>query len=136
MRRIATATLAAGIAITAFSLTAVPADAAAGFWRTVGLSGVDAFGFYNVQSTKVTLNFDLKDTKKDGYSAALRFTFTGTKKQKDDVQVVALQGDGLQDKWQTVTSTRLKHLYVQECRGTWKKGKFTIKKCAGWRQHY
>jgi hypothetical protein len=135
MRRIATATLAAGIAITAFSLTAVPADAAAGFWRTVGLSGVDAFGFYNVQSTKVTLNFDLKDTKKDGYSAALRFTFTGTKKQKDDVQVVALQGDRLQDKWQTVTSTRLKHMYVQECRGTWKKSKFT-KKCAGWRQHY
>ncbi|MEV5704223.1 hypothetical protein [Actinoallomurus sp. NPDC052274] len=136
MRRIATATLAAGVIITTFALTTTPADAAVGFWRTVGLSGVDAFGFYNTEASKVTLTFDLKDTKKDGYSAALRFTFTGTKKQKDDVRVVALTGDQVQDKWQTVTSTRIKHMYVQECRGTWSKGKFTTKNCAPWRQHY
>ncbi|MFL6053765.1 MAG: hypothetical protein ACJ72W_12745 [Actinoallomurus sp.] len=135
MRRIATVTLAAGVLITTFSLTTTPADAAVGFWRAVGLSGVDAFGFYNTEAAKVTLNFDLKDTKKDGYSAALRFTFTRTK-QKDDVRTVALQGDRVQDKWQTVTSTRTQHMYVQECQGTWKKGKFTIKKCADWRQHY
>jgi hypothetical protein len=135
MWRIATVTLAAGVFITTFSLTTMPADAAVGFWRTVGLSDVDAFGFYNTEAMKVTLNFDLKDTKNDGYSAALRFTFT-RKKQKDDVRTVALQGDRVQDKWQTVTSTRTQHMYVQECRGTWSKGKFTIKKCAGWRQHY
>lgn len=135
MRRIATVTLAAGVLLTAFSLTPTPADAAVGFWRTVGLSGVDAFGLYNTEAAKVTLNFDLKDTKKDGYSAALRFTFT-EKKHTNDVRTVALQGDRVQDKWQTVTSSNTDHLYVQECRGTWSKGKFAIKKCAAWRQHY
>jgi hypothetical protein len=136
MRRIATVTLAAGVLITVFSLTATPADAAVGFWRTVGVSGVEAFGFYNTEATKVTLNYDLKDTKKDGYSAAVRFTLTGTKKQANDVRTIALTGDKVQDKWQTVTSSRTRHMYVQECRGTWAKGKFKIKKCAAWHQHY
>jgi hypothetical protein len=136
MRRIATVTLAAGVLITTFSLTATPADAAVGFWHTVGVSGVEAIGFYSTAATKVTVDFHLTDTKKDGYSAAVRFTFTGTQRQANDVRTIALQGDQVRDKWQTVTSSRTRHLYVQECRGTWSKGRFTVDQCAGRRRHY
>jgi hypothetical protein len=135
MRRIATVTLIAGVLITAFSLTAAPAKADTGFWRAVGLSGVDAFGVYNTSSAKVTLNFDLRDVKKDKYSAAVRFTFT-EKGHKTAVRLAALHGDRVQDVWQTVTSANTGHMYVQECLGTWSKAAFQIKKCGGWRQHY
>lgn len=135
MRRIATVTLAIGIIITAFSLTGAPAEAAVGFWRSVGLSGVEALGLYTTGPDKVTLNFVLKDTKSDKYSAAVRFTFT-EKGHANAVRVAALTGDRVQEKWLTVTSANTGHMYVQECRGTWSKGRFTIKTCAAWRRHH
>jgi hypothetical protein len=135
MRRLAMAALFAGVLMTTLSLTATPAGADVGFWRTIGLSGVDAFGVYDTGSAKVTLNFDLKDLKKDDYSAAVRFTFTEPG-QHNSVRVAALHGDGIQDRWQTVTSANTGHLYAQECLGTWDGGTFTIDKCGGWRRHY
>jgi hypothetical protein len=135
MRRIATMTLFAGILITALSLTTAPAEAETGFWRAIGLSGVDAFGIYNTGPAKVSLNFDLKDTKKDKYSAAVRFIFT-QKGHKTAVRLAALHGDRVQNTWQTVTSANTGHMYVQECLGTWRKTAFQIEKCGGWRQRY
>jgi hypothetical protein len=131
----ATVTLCAGILITAFSLTAMPAEAATGFWRAVGLSGVDAFGVYKTRPAEVTLNFDLKDVKKDRRSAAVRFVFT-EKGHRNAVRVVALHGDRVQHRWQTLNSANTGHMYVQECLGVWTKKSFLIKKCGGWRRHY
>jgi hypothetical protein len=135
MRRIATVTLAVGILLTAFSLTPESAGADTGFWRAVGLSGVDAFGVYKTRPAKVTLNFDLKDVKKDRRSAAVRFAFT-EKGHRNAVRVAALHGDRVQHRWQTVSSANTGHMYVQECLGAWTKNSFDIKKCGGWRRHY
>lgn len=139
MRRIASLAMATGVVFTGgalmTSLTATPADAAVGFWRGVGMTGVDAVGIYNTSATKASLNFNLRDAKKDKYSAALHFTFT-KKGKKNDVRTIALKGDKLYSQWFALTSKNTQHMYVQACVGTWKKSKFTLKKCASWRQHY
>jgi hypothetical protein len=72
MRGVAMVTLATGVIITALSLTAIPAGAESGFWRSAGLRGVDAFGVYRTRPAKVKLSFFLKDVKKDGAGAAVR----------------------------------------------------------------
>jgi hypothetical protein len=134
MRGVATVTLAAGVVITALSLTAIPADAESGFWRSAGLSGVDAFGVYRTRPAKVTLSFFLKDVKKDRADAAVRFTFT-ERHHRNSVRVAALR-PGVRRAWQTVSSANTGHLYVQECVGTWHRKVFRTKKCAGWRRRY
>jgi hypothetical protein len=125
----------AGVVITALSLTAAPADADVGFWRSAGLSGVDAFGVYRTHPAKVTLSFFLKDMKKDGYRAAVRFTFT-ERHRDGSVRVVALDRDGAPRQWRSVSSANTGHLYVQECVGRWHGKAFRIKKCGGWRRRY
>lgn len=136
MRRTATVTLAAGVLVTATALTtAAPANASLGFWRTIGLSGADAWGFYNTSNGKVTLNFDLRDLAKDGRSAAVRFTFT-KKGHNNQVRLVALKGDSVHDAWQTVTATNDQHMYAQPCLGIWKGTKFLVKTCAPYREYY
>jgi hypothetical protein len=134
MRGVAMVTLAAGVIITALSLTAVPAEAGAGFWRSAGLPGVDAFGVYRTHAAKVALSFFLKDVKKDRADAAVRFTFT-ERHHKNSVRVAALR-PGVHRVWQTVSSANTGHLYVQECVGTWHRKVFRTKKCAGWRRRY
>lgn len=134
MRGVAMVTLAAGVVITALSLTAIPADAETGFWRSAGLSGVDAFGVYRTHPAKVKLSFFLKDVKKDKASAAVRFTFT-ERHHPNSVRVAALR-PGVRRAWQAVNSANTGHLYVQECVGTWHRKVFRTKKCAGWRRRY
>jgi hypothetical protein len=136
MRGVAMVTLVAGVIITALSLTAIPADAEAGFWRSAGLSGVDAFGVYRTHThpAKVKLSFFLKDLKKDGASSAVRFTFTGRHHQ-NSVRVATLR-PGVHRAWKAVSSANTAHLYVQECVGTWHRKVFRTKKCAGWRRRY
>jgi len=136
MRRIATVTLAVGVLVTATTLTTTPANAAIGFWRTIGLQNADAWGFYNTSSSKVTLNFDLRDLAKDGYGVAVRFTFT-KKGHKNLVRLIPLKGnDGVHDAWQTVTSTNTQHMYAQPCLGHWKGKGFIVKTCAPYREYY
>ena len=134
MRRVAMVTLAAGVIITALSLTALPADAEAGFWRSAGLSGVDAFGVYRTHAARVKLSFFLKDLKKDGASPAVRFTFT-ERHHQNSVRVAALR-PGLRRAWKTVSSANTAHLYVQECVGAWHRKAFRTRKCGGWRRRY
>lgn len=136
MRGVAMVTLTAGVIITALSLTAIPADAGAeaGFWRSAGLSAVDAFGVYRTRPARVTLSFLLKDVKKDGLSAAVRFTFT-ERQHRDSVRVAKLR-PGVHRQWRTVSSPNTGHLYVQECAGAWRGKVFRTKKCAGWRRRY
>lgn len=134
MRGVAMVTLTAGVILTALSLTAIPAGADAGFWRSAGLSGVDAFGVYRTHPAKVTLSFFLKDVKRDGHSAAVRFTFT-ERHHEGSVRLAALH-PGVSRRWQAVSSANTGHLYVQECVGTWHGKVFRTKKCAGWRRRY
>jgi hypothetical protein len=134
MRGVAMVTLTAGVVFTALSLTAIPADAESGFWRSAGLPGVDAFGVYRTRPAKVTLSFFLKDVKKDGAGAAVRFTFT-ERHHRNSVRVAALR-PGVRRGWQTVSSANTGHLYVQECVGTWHRKVFRTKKCAAWRRRY
>jgi hypothetical protein len=134
MRGVAMVTLGAGVIITALSLTAIPADAEAGFWRSAGLSGVDTFGVYRSHPAKVKLSFFLKDVRKDGASPAVRFTFT-ERHHQNSVRVAALR-PGVRRAWHAVSSANTGHLYVQECLGTWHRKVFRTKKCAGWRRRY
>jgi hypothetical protein len=130
MRRIAMAALAAGV------IVASPAVAAAdvGFWRSAGLSGVDAFGVYRTRPSQVRLVFFLRDRKKDRYGAAVRFTFT-ERHRRNAVHVAALR-PGTVRRWRTVRSANTGHLYAQECVGRWRGKAFRIEKCGGWRRRY
>jgi hypothetical protein len=134
MRGVAMVTLATGVIITALSLTAIPAGAESGFWRSAGLRGVDAFGVYRTRPAKVKLSFFLKDVKKDGAGAAVRFTFT-ERRHDNSVRVAALR-PGAHRGWKTVSSANTGHLYVQECAGAWHRKAFRTKKCGGWRRRY
>ena len=135
MRRGATVTLMAGVTITTLALTATPASAGTGFWRSAGLSGVDAFGVYRTRPASVTVSFFLKDLKKDHRSAAVRLTFT-ERHHRRSVRVLALHGDGAQERWRAVRSANTGHLYVQECTGTWRTKKFRIKRCGDRHRRY
>ncbi len=130
MRRITAFPLAAALMV-----TAAPAHAETGFWHSVGLRGVDSFGVYNAGRTRVRLSVNLRDTEKDGYSAATHFVFTERGRHGGD-HIVALHGDGVRNEWHTVTSRNTGHLYVRECLGTWAGKHFTTKRCGGWRRHY
>lgn len=134
MRRVATATLTACV-ITALSLTAPPASTDVGFWRSAGLSGVDAFGVYRTRPARVTLSFFLKDRKKDRYGAAVRFAFT-ERHHRNAIHVAALRPADAVRRWRTVGSANTGHLYVQECIGRWRGKAFRIKKCGSWRRRY
>jgi len=134
MRRVAIVTLTAGVIIAALPPTAGPASADVGFWRSAGLSGVDAFGVYRTRPARVTLSFLLKDRKKDPYSAAVRFSFT-ERHHRNAVHVAALR-PAVRRSWRTARSANTGHLYVQECVGRWHGKAFRIKKCGGWRRRY
>ncbi len=123
------------LAVLALPLTAAPAHADRGFWHSVGLPGVDAFGVYNAGRSRVRLSADLKDTKKDGYTPAVHFTFTEKGHHAGD-RLIALHGDAVQSEWHTVTSRNTGHLYVQECLGSWSGRHFRTNRCGGWRRHY
>jgi hypothetical protein len=131
MRRVAAMTLMAGVIVAG---PTVPASADVGFWRSAGLSGVDAFGVYRTRPAGVRLSFLLKDLKKDRYGAAVRFTFT-ERHHPNAVHVAALR-TGTRQSWQTVGSANTDHLYAQECVGRWRETAFRIKKCGGWRRRY
>ncbi|GAA4509030.1 hypothetical protein GCM10023191_069580 [Actinoallomurus oryzae] len=133
MRRVAV-TLVAGVLMTVLSPVAPAAHADTGFWRSTGLRGVDAFGVYRRRPAKVTLSFFLRDTRKDGRSPAVRLTFTG--RHGAVVRVVALGPGGRRRRWRTVSAPNTGHLYAQECVGGWRKKKFRIRKCGGWRRRY
>jgi hypothetical protein len=130
MRRIAMAALAAGL----ITLSPPAAGADVGFWRSAGLSGVDAFGVYRTRPSQVRLSFFLRDRKKDRYRAAVRLTFT-ERRRHDAVHVAALR-PGAVRRWRTVRSANTGHLYVQECVGRWRGKSFRIDKCGGRRRRY
>jgi hypothetical protein len=111
------------------------ASADSGFWRSSGLHGVDAFGVYRARPARVRLSFLLKDLRKDGYSAAVRFTFT-ERHHRRSVHFRALHGDRAPARWRAVRSANTGHLYVQECVGTWRKKGFRIRRCGHRRRRY
>jgi hypothetical protein len=123
----------AGVLMSAFSPAAPAARADTGFWRSAGLRGVDAFGVYRRHAAKATLSFYLRDTRKDGRSPAVRLTFIG--RHGTVVRLVALS-PGRRRRWHTVSAPNTGHLYAQECVGGWRKKKFRINKCGGWRRRY
>ena len=135
MRRVAAVTLVTGVAMTALVLPASPASAGAGFWRSAGLDGVDAFGVYRARPAGVHLSFLLKDVRKDGYSAAVRLTFT-ERHHRRSVRLRALHGDRAPARWRTVRSANTGHLYVQECVGTWRRKGFHAKRCGDRHRRY
>jgi hypothetical protein len=104
-----------------------------GFWRSSGLRGADAFGVYLRGSAGVRLSFLLKDLAKGRRTAAVRLTFTG--RHHRSVRVVALPA-GVAKQWRTVRSAYTRHLYVQECTGTWRKKRFRIGTCGARRRRY
>ena len=135
VRRVAAVTLVAGVVIAALPAAASSAHADSGFWRSAGLPGVDAFGVYRARPARVTLSFLLKDRKKDGHSAAVRFTFT-ERHHRRSVHFRALHGDRARARWRAVRSANTGHLYVQECVGTWRKKGFRIRKCGHRHRRY
>lgn len=130
MRGVAAVPLVVGLAVTTL---ARPVEADVGFWRSAGLRGVDAFGVYRVHH-RVRLSFLLKDLRDDGHTAALRLTFTG-RHHRRSVRVVALPA-GVHQRWRTVTSANIGHLYIQECAGVWRKREFQVKTCGKRRRRY
>lgn len=138
MRRIATVGLAIGLAVLTFFAGSSAAQAATGF-KTHGLTGVSAHGNYHKgkyhgKKTKVVEAY-IKDTKKDGKSAAIRVKFTDHRYKADYWYMWNSHGKGTTARG-AIQSYNLDHLYIKECLGHAKKGHFHPTKCGKYRKYY
>lgn len=115
--------------------TASTALADTGFWRSSGLRGVAAFGVYRTGHAKARLSVDLKDTRRDHRSPAVRFVFT-ERHHRRAVRLRVLRGEAPRHAWRTVTSANTGHLYVQECLGVWHRKTFALRRCADRHRRY
>lgn len=138
MRRMATVGLAVGLAVLTFFAGSSAAQAATGF-QTHGLTGVDAHGkhyrsTYKGKKTEV-VNAYIKDTRKDGYTAAIRVAFTDHRYQNDYWYMWNSHGAGTTAHG-SIQSYNLDHLYIKECLGHVKSGHFHASKCGKYRKYY
>lgn len=138
MRRIAAVGLALGVSVLTLFVGSSAADAATGF-TTHGLAGVSASGkhyrsTYKGKKTEV-VDAHIKDTRKDGYSAAIKVKFTDHRYQNDYWYMWNSHGAGTTAQG-AVQSYNLDHLYIKECIGHVKSGHFHVHKCGSYRKYY
>jgi hypothetical protein len=114
---------------------AAPAHADTGFWRSAGLPGVAAFGVYRTGHARATIGLDLKDTKRDHRSPAVRFVFTERHHHRA-VRLARLRGKAPRHEWRRIASANTGHLYVQECLGVWHRRRFVVRRCADRHRRY
>jgi hypothetical protein len=143
MRRFAAVALTAGALLTGTALAGTPAEAAAAHkWAPYdSYGGVSAWGTYTRSGGSTYVTGYLRDSKKNGWTACVRFLFTEpgkdangkpiTKKYWSRFKIVGYTSGGSQynyDGKATVSiktsSTYSSHLWVQECGRNKKTGKY------------
>lgn len=143
MRRIAAVAVTTGALVAGLGAFASPAQAAVKEWKAPdAYSNISAWGTYSRGSTKVTFKGTLRDGKKNGWTACVRFKATeaGKKTQYLRYVIIVRQGesqwyfDGKGQVGFSGSSANTGHLYVQECGRSKKTGKYAYPKT--WRKLY
>jgi hypothetical protein len=134
MRRIAAVALAAGTVMAGMAVAGAPAEAAAAkSWKPYNsYSGIDAWGTYTRSGGKTYVKGYLRDTKKNGWTACVRFLFTeGNNKYWSRFKIVGYTSGGTQYNYDGKATVKIKtsssyswHLWVQECGRNKKTGKY------------
>jgi hypothetical protein len=145
MRRFVTVTAATAVAASAFGTLATQAEAATTrSWATTGYKAVKAGGTYTRTSSSVTVKGWIRDSKKNGWAAAVQFNATerGKKDDRSDVYFFLNKGTPAdlhytEDYGRIFTSKNTTHLYARECGVTPVKAvKDRTTKCADWHKIY
>ena len=134
MRRIAAVALTAGTLMAGMAVVGAPAEAAAAkSWKPYNsYTGLGSWGTYTRGSGKTYVKGYLRDTKKNGWTACVRFLFTeGGKKYWSRFKIIGATSSGAKYNYDgkatvkiSVTSSYGSHMWVQECGRTKKSGKY------------
>ncbi|MBD2896887.1 hypothetical protein ABT299_28235 [Spirillospora sp. NPDC000708] len=134
MRRFAAVALTAGALLTGTALAGAPAEAATTHsWAPYNsYGGVSAWGTYTRQGGSTYVTGYLRDSKKNGWTACVRFLFTeGTKKYWSRFKIVGYTSSGTQYNYDGKATVKIKtsssyswHLWVQECGRNKKTGQY------------
>ncbi|MEU8345694.1 hypothetical protein SAMN05443665_106322 [Actinomadura meyerae] len=134
MRRFAAVALTAGTLMAGMAAVGAPAEAAAAkSWKPINSYGkIDAWGTYTRSGGKTYVKGYLRDTKKNGWTACVRFLFTeGNKKYWSRFKIIGVTSGGAKYNFDgkatvkiSVSSSYSSHLWVQECGRNKKTGKY------------
>ncbi|KAB2370553.1 hypothetical protein [Actinomadura montaniterrae] len=135
MRRFAAVALTAGTLLTGTALTGAPAAQAATThsWAPYNsYSNISAWGTYTRKGGSTYVTGYLRDSKKNGWTACVRFLFTeGNKKYWSRFKIVGYTSGGTQYNYDGKATVKIKtsssyswHLWVQECGRNKKTGKY------------
>jgi hypothetical protein len=134
MRRFAAVALTAGTLLTGTALVGSPAEAATSHkWEPYNsYSNISAWGSYTRSGGSTYVTGYLRDSKKNGWTACVRFLFTeGSKKYWSRFKIVGYTSSGSQYNFDGKATVKIKtsssyssHLWVQECGRNKKTGKY------------
>ncbi|MDL4775731.1 MULTISPECIES: hypothetical protein [Thermomonosporaceae] len=130
MRRIAAVALAAGTLMAGMAAVGAPAEAAVTKkWAPYNkYSNLASWGTYTRSGGSVYVSGYLQDSKKNGWTACVRFKFTeGGKAYWSRHKIVTSSGANFDNKGTVsikVSSSYSSHLYVQECGRSKKSGQY------------
>ncbi|QKG25383.1 hypothetical protein [Actinomadura verrucosospora] len=134
MRRFAAVALTAGALLTGTALAGAPAEAATAHkWAPYNSYGnLSAWGTYTRSGGSTYVTGYLRDSKKNGWTACVRFLFTeGSKKYWSRFKIVGYTSSGSQYNFDGKATVKIKtsstyssHLWVQECGRNKKTGKY------------
>ncbi|MCP9953606.1 MULTISPECIES: hypothetical protein [Actinomadura] len=134
MRRIAAVALTAGTLMAGMAAVSAPAEAAAtGNWKPYdSYGGIYTWGKYSRSGGSTAVTGYLRDTKKNGWTACVRFLFTeGSKKYYSRFKIVGVTSGGTKYNFDgkatvkiSVKSSYGSHMWVQECGRNKKTGKY------------
>ncbi|MWA06079.1 hypothetical protein F8568_038170 [Actinomadura sp. LD22] len=134
MRRFAAVALTAGTLLTGTALVGAPAEASTTHsWAPYNSYGnVSAWGTYTRKGGSTYVTGYLRDGKKNGWTACVRFLFTeGSKKYWSRFKIVGYTSGGTQYNYDGKATVKIKtsssyswHLWVQECGRNKKTGKY------------
>ncbi|WP_131732858.1 hypothetical protein [Actinomadura formosensis] len=138
MRRIAALALAAGTVMAGMAVAGAPAEAAASYgWKPYdSYPYINAWGTYSRSGGKTYVKGYLQDTKKNGWTACVRFLFTeGSYRYWSRFKIVGVTSGGTKYNYDGVakvsistSSSYSSHLYVQECGRSKSTGKYVYGK--------
>ncbi|TYB47762.1 hypothetical protein [Actinomadura chibensis] len=137
MRRIAAVALTAGTLMAGMAAVGAPAEAAAKSWAPYNsYSNISAWGTYSRSGGSTYVKGYLRDGKRNGWTACVRFLFTeGNKQYWSRHKIIGIDRNGNQynyDGAATVSisakSSYSSHLWVQECARSKKTGKYVYGK--------
>lgn len=137
MRRVAATTLTVGTVIAAMAATAAPAEAATKWTSPAWSKYIVASGTHARANGKVAIKFTLKDLRRNGQLACVRFELTNKDRTNGELRKFWFstepQAGKTLSRSKSFTSSFTGHLRVMECAISTKTKKATA---SGWKSLY